>query len=77
MFLIYFYSNHMHSSFIGIGLLKVIFQQSDFCFVWNSRSFHGQKVDFFLLFLSKSNLFSMAITCFPSYFILMEIALYK
>ena len=25
-FLIYFYSNHMHSSFIGMGLLKVIFQ---------------------------------------------------
>ena len=24
-FLIYFYSNHIHSSFIGIGLLKVIF----------------------------------------------------
>ena len=47
----------MHSSFIGIGLLKVIFQLSDFCFLWNSRSFHGQKVNFFLLFLSKSNHF--------------------
>ena len=46
----------MHSSFIGIGLLKVIFQLSDFYFLWNSRSFHGQKVDFFLLFRSKSNL---------------------
>ena len=68
----------MHSSFIGIGLLKVIFQLSDFCFLWNSRSFHGQKVEFFLLFRSKSNLsFFMVITCFPSYSILIEIALYK
>ena len=65
---IYLYSNHMHSSFIGIGLLKVIISVNLISLLCGIQGyFMVKKLKKILLFLSKSDLFSMAITCAHSF----------